>query len=132
MDRQSGWKWTAGVVNPLQQPYLSGLAGKELACIRSRGQRMGEGSFRLRASLRDDSRLAFWAIGFSIVHVRGRVLTWLAEGQRILPAGELAGYRLPTCLPNSWDSGSVVLRFCSSVLGFQISCPTLCSYCFLL
>lgn len=104
MDRQSGWKWTAGVVNSLQQAYLSGPRGKELDCIRSRGQRMGAGSFRLRASEQDDS-FALCPLGdgvFSSGACEGRVLTWLAKGRSILPAGELAGYRLPTCLPNSW------------------------------
>jgi hypothetical protein len=35
------------------------------------------------------------------------VLTWLAKvAEIILPAGGLAGYQLPTCLPNSWDPWS--------------------------
>lgn len=64
----------SGVVYSLQQPYLSGPRGKELECIWSRGQRMGTGSFLLRAREQDDS-FALCPLGdgffFPMVHVRG-------------------------------------------------------------
>lgn len=61
----------------------------ELDCIRSRGQQWARGSFLLRASVQDDSRLAFWTIGFSIAHGCS-VVTWLAK-----VAENFAGWR--TC-----------------------------------
>lgn len=49
-----------GVVNPLAGVlYLSGLGRKQLDCIRSSG-----GQREASGYLRDDSRLALWAIGF--------------------------------------------------------------------
>ena len=63
------------------QAYLSGLAARSWTALGAGDSNGHGGSFLLRASLQDDSRLAFWAIGFPIAHVRGRcsVLTWLAK-----------------------------------------------------
>jgi hypothetical protein len=82
MDCQRGGKWTAGVVNPCIAGVSFRPRGKELDCIRSRGQQWARGKLPVTCECAKMIRvLPFGRSVLSIAHVRGgcSVLTWLAK-----------------------------------------------------